>query len=220
MFPNEAMLENQDEGEVSSAPRDTSCLKRLKSIIFKPKEVELKTTSEKVLELLQPVRYKPTSVEEISRETKFTKSEVKFLYRSFKQECPNGIIDEDRFKEVYENMFPLGDASKYAHLVFHSIDKEDTGGITFGDFMEFLSVISKGSTEEKILWSFHFYDADRDGCISREEMVKVRFLEEVDCNNCFDKMTGFVRIDHTVIISFQCICLLCLTPFHCNKFFS
>ena len=158
-------------------PAENSCLKRLKSIIFKEKEVELKITTENVMKLLQPVRYKPSSIEEISKETKFTKSEVKFLYRSFKHECPNGNIDEDRFKEVYENIFPLGDASKYAHLVFQSIDREDTGWITFGDFMEFLSVICKGSEEEKILGSFHFYDADRDGCISREEMLKVRFLE-------------------------------------------
>ena len=52
---------------------------------------------------------------------------MKFLYRAFKQECPNGIIDEETFKEVYENIFPLGDASKYASLVFKCIDKEDTG---------------------------------------------------------------------------------------------
>ena len=61
------------------------------------------------------------------QETKFSRSEVKFLYRAFKQECPNGIIDEDTFKDVYENIFPLGDASKYAHLVFKCIDKEETG---------------------------------------------------------------------------------------------
>ena len=145
MITNDARVENQDDEKVSSMSADNRCLKRLKSIIFKEKELELKITTEKVMELLQPVRHKPSSVEVISRETKFTKSEVKFLYRSFKQECPNGIIDEDRFKEVYENIFPLGDAAKYAHLVFQSIDREDTGWITFGDFMEFLSVICKGS---------------------------------------------------------------------------
>jgi Ca2+-binding EF-hand superfamily protein len=177
MDANEEVVEKQDMEEGNPVPKKVSCMKRLKSIIFKEKEVELMTTTEKVMELLQPVRYKPSSVEEISRETKFTRSEVKFLYRSFKQECPNGIIDEDRFKEVYENIFPLGDASKYAHLVFQSIDREDTGGITFGDFMEFLSVISKGSTEEKILWSFHFYDADGDGCINKEQMLKVGFIK-------------------------------------------
>ena len=92
-IPNDATVENQDEDKASSVPAENSCLKRLKSIIFKEKEVELKITTENVMKLLQPVRYKPSSIEEISKETKFTKSEVKFLYRSFKQECPNGIID-------------------------------------------------------------------------------------------------------------------------------
>lgn len=140
--------------------------------------------------------------------------EVRALYRAFKQECPNGIVDEETFKEVYEKIFPLGDASRYAHLVFCAIDRyvfsnfltskqrilkmykkdtvprekccksfffliffflgrEQTGGITFGDFMEFLSVISKGSAQDKLLWAFTFYDLDKDGVISREEMLKV-----------------------------------------------
>ncbi len=102
-------------------------------------------------------------------------------------------MDEETFKEVYEKIFPLGDASHYAHLVFLSIDRfaigalslsssilssvllrrERTGGITFGDFMEFLSIICKGSEEDKLLWTFEFYDTNRDGVISREEMFKV-----------------------------------------------
>ena len=45
------------------------------------------------------------------------------MYRAFKQECPNGIVDEETFKEVYEKIFPLGDASQYAHLVFAAIDR-------------------------------------------------------------------------------------------------
>ena len=49
--------------------------------------------------------------------------EVRSLYRAFKQECPNGIVDEETFKDVYERIFPLGDAGKYAHLVFSSIDR-------------------------------------------------------------------------------------------------
>ena len=39
--------------------------------------------------------------------------------------------------------------------------------------MEFLSVMSKGSTQEKILWSFEFLDIDKNGYISKQEMVKV-----------------------------------------------
>ena len=57
-------------------------------------------------------------------------------------------------------------------LWFPVSDREKTGGITFGDFMEFLSVISKGQTQDKLLWAFAFYDLDNDGVISREEMIK------------------------------------------------
>merc|ERR1719461_1812240 len=172
---NEVMIDTPGQEEEGEEVKRSPCLQTLYKLhlrMFKPKKVELNTT-EKVLELLQPVRYKPTSVAEMAEETKFSRSEVKFLYRAFKQECPNGIIDEDTFKDVYENIFPLGDASKYAHLVFKCIDKEETGGITFGDFMEFLSIMSKGTTKEKILWSFDFLDIDRNGHIEKQELTKV-----------------------------------------------
>ena len=74
---------------------------------------------------------------------------------------------------MYQKIFPLGDSSKYAGLVFKSIDQNQTGAVTFGDFMDFLSMLTKGSVEEKMLWSFHFYDVNKDGYISREEMIKV-----------------------------------------------
>ena len=51
-----------------------------------------------------------------------------------------------------------------------------SGGITFGDFMEFLSIISKGTTQEKILWSFEFLDLDKNGFIEKQEMLKVRSI--------------------------------------------
>ena len=105
---------------------------------------------------------------------KFSKEEVKTLYRAFKQECPSGISEEDTFIDVYKKIFPLGDPSKYAGLVFKSIDQNKTGTVTFGEFLEFLSVLSKGSVEEKMMWSFSFYDVNKDGVISREEMFKVR----------------------------------------------
>ena len=141
----------------------------------------------------------------MAQETKFTKEEVKFLYRAFKQECPNGIIDEDTFKEVYAKIFPLGDATKYAHLVFTAIDKEKTGGITFGDFMDFLSIISKGSPKEKILWSFHFYDVNRDGQISKEEMVKVIIRVKKIQTLAFDSLITIALMQefHILVVTLQ-----------------
>ena len=44
----------------------------------------------------------------MAEETKFTKAEVKFMYRAFKTECPNGIIDEETFKGLPHEIWPLG----------------------------------------------------------------------------------------------------------------
>ena len=127
-----------------------------------------------LLELLKPVRYSPVSVQELSEKTQFGVEEVKCWYRAFKQICPDGISSEETFQEIFEQIFPLGDSSKYAHLVFMSLDRNNSGNITFGDFIDFLSNMSKGSLEEKIRWTFQFYDVNRDGVISRDEMTKVR----------------------------------------------
>ena len=59
------------------------------------------------------------------------------------------------------------------NILIYFVDRDNSGGITFGDFMDFLSSLSKGSEEEKILWSFRFYDINKDGIISRDEMIKV-----------------------------------------------
>ena len=163
------------DGELADVKKKKlTCLEGIFKIVFKKKpNIDINIKNEKLLELLKPTRYKPDTVEQMALETKFTKEEVKSLYRAFKQECPTGISDEETFKDVYQKIFPLGESSKYAHLVFNSIDCEQTGGITFGDFMDFLSTLTKGSEQENILWSFQFYDVNRDGIISRDEMIKV-----------------------------------------------
>ena len=118
-------------------------------------------------------RYSPPSVSELSRTTRLTEREVKFLYRSFKQECPNGIIDLDTFISIYGNIFPMGDPTKYAQFIFKAIYREHENKMTFGDFMDFLSLVSKGSLEEKMTWSFNFYDINSNGFIEKEEMHAV-----------------------------------------------
>ena len=174
-------LEEEQEADhesvdtVKDKKKHSNPLVRMVLGIFQKKEPEIRS-KEAVLEMLQPSRYKPNDLEEMAKDTKYSKDEVKFLYRAFKQECPNGIIDKETFKDVYGKIFPLGDSTKYSQRVFDSIDRDKTGGITFGDFMEFLSVLTKGSVNEKLQWSFQFYDINQDGMIDRSEMLQVSTL--------------------------------------------
>ncbi len=67
----------------------------------------------------------PRSLEEIMKCTRFSKSEIRLLYRSFKQvwilygfsycyysifekECPGGNVTEERLREIYLQFFPQG----------------------------------------------------------------------------------------------------------------
>lgn len=61
-------------------------------------------------ELETPLRYRPDSLSSICKNTKFSESEVKRIYRGFKAECPNGIIREETFKIIYGKFFPQGGA--------------------------------------------------------------------------------------------------------------
>ncbi|XP_069678957.1 Kv channel-interacting protein 4-like [Periplaneta americana] len=119
------------------------------------------------------VRYRPDNLDDITAATKFSKAEIRWVYRAFKQECPSGAINELTFKNIYAKFFPLGDSSHYAHYVFAALDREHSGTITFRDFMLGLSIVMKGTLQERLRWAFSLYDVNHDGYITRAEMLAV-----------------------------------------------
>lgn len=46
------------------------------------------------------------------------------------------------------------DSSQYAHYVFAALDREQSGTITFRDFMLGLSIVMKGTLQERLRWAF------------------------------------------------------------------
>ncbi|XP_033207556.1 Kv channel-interacting protein 2-like isoform X2 [Belonocnema kinseyi] len=118
-------------------------------------------------------RHKPEELTILAATTRFTRKEIQLIYRGFKQECPTGLVDEEAFKKIFSQFFPQGDASKYAHYVFNTIKRKQSGKISFEEFLSILSKVSRGSVEEKLQWVFGLYDLDGDGMISKEEMLDV-----------------------------------------------
>ncbi|XP_045526527.1 Kv channel-interacting protein 4-like [Pieris brassicae] len=118
-------------------------------------------------------RYRPEPPATLASTTRFTQHEIKLMYRGFKQECPTGVVDEESFKNIFSQFFPLGDATQYAHFVFNTVKHKQRGKLNFEEFLEILSRVARGSIEEKVSWVFALYDVDGDGRISRGEMVSV-----------------------------------------------
>ncbi|KAI4546775.1 hypothetical protein MJG53_004776 [Ovis ammon polii x Ovis aries] len=138
--------------------------------ILEPMSMEDSSDSE--LEL-SAVRHQPEGLDQLQAQTKFTKKELQSLYRGFKNECPTGLVDEDTFKLIYSQFFPQGDATTYAHFLFNAFDADGNGAIRFEDFVVGLSILLRGTVHEKLKWAFNLYDINKDGYITKEEMLAI-----------------------------------------------
>ncbi|KAM6040585.1 calsenilin isoform 2-T3 [Chlamydotis macqueenii] len=104
---------------------------------------------------LSAVRHRPEELERLLARTKFTKKELQSLYRGFK------------------NFFPQGDSSTYAHFLFDAFDADRNGALCFQDFVVGLSVLLRGTVRQKLEWAFNLYDLNKDGRITKEEMLEI-----------------------------------------------
>ncbi|KAH0504471.1 Kv channel-interacting protein 2 [Microtus ochrogaster] len=133
--------------------------------LFEP--VSLEDSVEDEFEL-STVCHRPEGLEQLQEQTKFTRKELQVLYRGFKNECPSGIVDEENFKQIYSQFFPQGDSSTYATFLFNAFDTNHDGSVSFEDFVAGLSVILRGTIDDRLNWAFNLYDLNKDGCITKE----------------------------------------------------
>lgn len=125
-------------------------------------------------ELEIPQKYRPRDFQSTCQATGFSPASLRRLYRGFKTECPSGLMTEEAFREVFAKFFPNGaTCSAYSHYVFSSMDPEDKGVVSFEEFAQALSLLKRGSLEDKLVWTFHLYDLNGDGVLSRDEIKDV-----------------------------------------------
>lgn len=104
--------------------------------------------------------------------THFTSKEVQTMHKQFKKEIAQGRINRSEFCELMKGMGVIDEDLQL--LVFGAfVDIEEEDSISFKGFIEALSVMSRGTAEEKMHFAFRMLDVDRKGEIERESLVKV-----------------------------------------------
>ena len=124
----------------------------------------------------------------LTKITKFSGPELRTWHRGFTKDCPSGLMSRLDFISIYRQFFPNGNPEVFAGYIFDKFQHEDkferirnfenenhlsTSGIHHMSFEEFIisiSVLSRGSHSEKLLWIFHILDNDNDGFISRSDV--------------------------------------------------
>ncbi|KAI9189373.1 hypothetical protein H9P43_000806 [Blastocladiella emersonii ATCC 22665] len=96
---------------------------------------------------------------------------------------PKPTMDRAAMRKLYTRFFPFGDATAFADRVFDVLDTDRDGEVGFEEFLGALATATrtdeKGSSE-RLVWAFCLYDIDRDGFISKDEVLTVaRALDQM-----------------------------------------
>ncbi|XP_077383871.1 calaxin [Festucalex cinctus] len=110
----------------------------------------------------------------------FNKREVECLIREFHtllEESASparsvGGLDRWKFRSFLHNTFGLTNDA-IMDGVFRTFDKDNDGYVSLKEWIEGLSVLLRGTLDERIKYCFHVYDLNADKYITREEMLQM-----------------------------------------------
>lgn len=70
--------------------------------------------------------------EYLRKNTKYSDEDIRIWFRSFKRDCPNGVLEKKKVSEIYEEkIVPDQDCKYLVDQLFRMIDHDNNGGIDF-----------------------------------------------------------------------------------------
>ncbi|KAL7753792.1 hypothetical protein RI367_000724 [Sorochytrium milnesiophthora] len=121
----------------------------------------------------------PAEDAQLQRESHFSNPEIKKLRAEFDKintdnDSDSCVITKEQFRNVLHNHLdtPPEDHA-FLDRLFDAFDQNNDGYIDFREFIHGLSMFVRGTPEEKLELSFRLYDINKDGLVSRKELLMV-----------------------------------------------
>ncbi|CAF0929987.1 unnamed protein product [Rotaria sordida] len=109
-------------------------------------------------------------IEYLKKRTRMNEDEIEKWFQEFHKDCPDGLLTQKHFIEMYNQAFPNGNATQYAKRVFVTFDKDNSGKIDFNEFLLAMDLFEKGDLDEKLNYAFELYDIDKNGILTKSEI--------------------------------------------------
>ncbi|GAV05555.1 hypothetical protein RvY_15664-10 [Ramazzottius varieornatus] len=74
--------------------------------------------------------------------------------------------------KIYDTVCVV-DASYFARQIFQLMDQDMDGSVTFEEYLVVMSMLSRGSLDEKVQWVFNLYDSNGEGQLTAEKLTDV-----------------------------------------------
>jgi len=116
-------------------------------------------------------------VKKLQDQTNFDKVEVNKLYETFMRISNGGKqpLNREKFRSGLGQLEECGlrnlDDSPFVDRLFTLLDTNGDGTVDLQEFVSGLSLLCKGTVEEKLELSFKAYDLDGNGFISKSELA-------------------------------------------------
>jgi Ca2+-binding EF-hand superfamily protein len=111
--------------------------------------------------------------------TGLDKDQIKEWYTHFLIDYPNGYIKKSDFiklvRKLYASQYQNGDPEKFAKFSYRVFDQDDSGRISFQEFLIATTFRGLGHVNEnrRFELTFRLFDLDKNEKIDRKEMLKI-----------------------------------------------
>jgi len=117
-------------------------------------------------------------IQRFEKDTCFTAQEIIFLNHTYRQACDaEGCVDKEAFTQIFSNFNKSVKAVLFLDHIFRTWDVNQDGNLTFNEFIQALSVTSRGTAAQRAEYLFRLYDINGDEEITIDEFTSVLKLK-------------------------------------------